>query len=89
MGILLAWVCQGRYHSQEGMEPCHGQLARRERWRWLRQGRGGDGDDTLNTRVEPHDTDAAEALFRRDADERKGAPREGMGGIGHRDGVCR
>jgi hypothetical protein len=39
--------------------------------------------------MKPHDTDAAEPLFRGDADERKGPPREGMGGIGHRDRVGR
>ena len=82
MSILLEWVYQGRYHSQEGVEACHGQLAWRKRWSWLRcEGCGGDGNDPFNARIEPHDTDAAEPLFRGDADERKGASKEGMGGV--------
>jgi len=71
------------------VEPCHGQLARRGWGRWLSQACGSEGDDAFNTRIEPDNTDAAEPLFRRDADQRKSASREGMGGIGHCDRVGR
>jgi hypothetical protein len=43
---------------------------------------GGDGNETLNARSKPDDTDATKQLFGGDAEARKGQAIERMGRIG-------
>jgi hypothetical protein len=81
MGILLALICPGRYHSQEGMYACHGEAAGGAEGKRAAKRRGSDGNDALHAGVKPHHTNAAEPLFRRDANQGEGVPIEGMGGV--------
>jgi hypothetical protein len=89
MGILLALVCQGRYHREEGAYPCDGQSTEGQRWGRPSTGGGGNRNDAFDAGVEPYDTDASQVLFGGDADQWQGKIIQRMGGVRHRHGVGR
>ncbi len=67
------------------MDSLGGETARGGKGQRRHEVGGGDGNETLNARSKPDDTDATKLLFGGDAEARKGQAIERMGRIGDLD----
>ncbi len=70
--MLLAWVYQGRYHSEQRAQPVNREPAGERRGGSSGQARCRQRNDAFNTRIEPHDADAAKALLSRHSHQWEG-----------------
>jgi hypothetical protein len=90
IGILLAEVRLGRYHSQKGINACDGEATARGKGRGVvSKVGGGDGNDAFDARIEPHHTDATQPLLGCDTNQWEREAVQWMDGVSHRHGVDR
>jgi len=85
--LLLTHGWERRYHGEERVDGREREPAAGQRNADARKVGGGDRDDALDPRMEPHDTDPAQALFGRNAEEWEGEAVERMGRLSNLDRV--
>src|SRR5688572_12729871 len=83
MMILLGVVLPGGDDCEQGLKPFHTESARGRYNGVPTQASCSNRNDALDPRIEPHNTDATQALFCRDPDEWECEAIERVPGVSH------